>query len=78
MIELLELANCDNKIGNIYRDGNEYIVEINLWNGSVIKLKTIGCNRITHKINLVDEFGDILIKNGTYKFITVDNEDVVL
>ena len=78
MIELAQLANCDNEIGNIYRDGDEYIVETNLWNGRVIKLKTIGCNRITHKVSLTDEFGDIPIKDGVYRFMTVDNEDVVL
>ena len=78
MIELAQLANCDNEIGNIYRDGDEYIVETNLWNGRVIKLKTIGSNRITHKVSLTDEFGDILIKDGVYRFMTVDNEDVVL
>ena len=58
--------------------GNEYIVEVNLWNGNVIKLRTTGCNRVTHNINLVDEFGDILIKDGIYRFMTVDSEDIIL
>ena len=78
MIEFLQLANSDNEIGNVYREGNEYIVEVNLWNGNVIKLRTTGCNRITHNINLVDEFGDILIKDGIYRFMTVDSEDIIL
>lgn len=78
MIGFMQLANSDNEIGNVYREGNEYIVEVNLWNGNVIKLRTTDCNRITHKINLVDEFGDILIKDGIYRFMTVDSEDIIL
>lgn len=30
MIEFMQLANSDNEIGNVYREGNEYIVEVNL------------------------------------------------
>lgn len=27
---------------------------------------------------LVSEFGDIILENGTYKFMTLDNEEVIL
>lgn len=38
-------------------------------------LKTIGCKSIYHRIELVDEIGDIVMNDGLYKFMTVDIEE---
>lgn len=54
---------------------DEYVVQINLWNGEVCNLKTIGCKSIYHRIELVDEIGDIVMNDGLYKFMTVDIEE---
>lgn len=79
MNELIEyLSYNDNEIGKIYRDGFEYIIEINLWNGDICRLKTVNCKRIVHNLELVDEFGDIKFFNGTYQFMTFDDEEVIL
>ncbi len=69
-----KISNNDNEIGNIYRENDEYVIQIKLWNGEVCNLKTIGCKSIYHRIELVDEIGDIVMKDGLYRFMTVDTE----
>mgnify|MGYP007044569037 CR=1 FL=1 len=51
---------------------------IRIWNGTVCCLKTIQCKSIMYNDELVSEFGDIILENGTYKFMTLDNEEVIL
>lgn len=70
-----KISNNDNQIGNISRKDDECVVQINLWNGEVCNLKTIGCKSIYHRIELVDEIGDIVMNDGLYKFMTVDIEE---
>lgn len=70
-----KVSNNDNEIGKIYRESDEYIIQINLWNGEICRLRTIGCKSIYHRIEFVDEIGDIVMKDGLYKFMTVDTEE---
>lgn len=70
-----KISNNDNQIGNISRKDDEYVIQINLWNGEVCNIKTIGCKSIYHRIELVDEIGDIVMQDGLYKFMTVDTEE---
>lgn len=72
------LMDNDNEIGNIYRKDREYIIEINIWNGTVKRLKTINCKKIVHNIEIVDEFGKIVINNNNYKFMTVYDDEIIL
>lgn len=69
-----KISNNDNEIGNIYRENDEYVIQIKIWNGEECNLKTIGCKSIYHRIELVDEIGDIVMKDGLYRFMTVDTE----
>lgn len=73
-----DLMDNDNQIGNIYRKDHEYIIEINIWNGTIKRLKTINCKKIVHNIEMVDEFGEIVIENNIYKFMTVSDNDIIL
>lgn len=75
---LKHLSNNDNEIEDVYKDGAEYIIKIRIWNGTVRCLKTIQCKSIMYNDELVSEFGDIILENGTYKFMTLDNEEVIL
>ena len=75
---LKRIANNDNEICGICNENDEYIIQIQLWNGKVCKLRTVGCKRIFHNTELINEFGDILVDSGLYRFMTVDGEDVIL
>lgn len=66
-----KISNNDNEIDNIYRENDEYIIQIKLWNGEIYRLKTIGCKSIYHRIELTDEIGDIAMKDDLYRFMTV-------
>ena len=70
-----KVSNNDNEIGKIYREDDEYIIQIDLWNGEICRLKTIGCKSIYHRIELVDEIGNIVMNDGLYRFMTVDTEE---
>ncbi len=70
-----KISNNDNQIGNISRKDDEYVVQINLWNGEVCNLKTNGCKSIYHRIELVNEIGDIVMKDDLYRFMTVGTEE---
>lgn len=72
------IANNDNEIGKIYRDDREYIIEINYWNGDIKCLKTVNCQKITHNIEFTDDIGSITFDNGTYKFMTIDEDEIIL
>lgn len=74
----IDLMDNDNEIGNIYRKDHEYIIEINIWNGTIKRLKTINCKKIVHNIEMTDEFGEIVIENNIYKFMTVSDNDIIL
>lgn len=84
MIKTLErywyiyLSNNDNEINTVYPDEAEYIIEINLWNGDVYRLRTVRCERVNYNDNLVGEIGDITISENSYLFKTVDNENIIL
>lgn len=84
MIKALErywyiyLANNDNEINTVYPDGAEYIIEINLWNGDVYRLRTVCCERIEYDKYLIGEIGDITISGNSYLFMTVDHEEIIL
>lgn len=75
---LKRLSNNDNEIEDVYKDGSEYIIKIRIWNGTVCYLKTIQCKSIMYNDELVNEFGDVIFDNGSYKFMTIDNEEVIL
>ena len=75
---LKRLSNNDNEIEDVYKDGAEYIIKIRIWNGTVCYLKTIQCRSIIYNDDLVSEFGDIIFDNGSYKFMTFDDEEVIL
>lgn len=75
---LFNLTNNDNEIEKIYRVHLEYTIEINLWDGRICKLRTVNCKKIIHNIESVDEFGDIIVENNIYKFMTVDGEEIIL
>ncbi len=75
---LKHLSNNDNEIEDVYKDGLEYIIKIRIWNGTVCYLKTIQCKSIMYNDELVSEFGDVIFDNGSYKFMTLDNEEVIL
>lgn len=40
---LNRIAYNDNEIGKIYRDNDEYVIEINMWNGDICILKPRSC-----------------------------------
>ena len=65
----------DNEIGKIYRDNDEYTIEINMWNGDIRILKTVNCRKIVHNVELADEIGGIIVNDKAYKFLTVDDSD---
>ena len=75
---LKRLSNNDNEIEDVYKDGSEYIIKIRIWNGTVCYLKTIQCKSIMYNDELVNEFGDVIFDNGSYKFMTIDNDEVIL
>ena len=75
---LNRIANNDNEIGKIYRDNDEYAIEINMWNGDIRILKTMNCRKIVHNVESVDEIGDIIFNDEAYKFLTVDGLETVL
>jgi len=75
---LNRIANNDNEIGKIYRDNDEYAIEINMWNGDIRILKTVNCRKIVHNVESVDEIGDIIFNDEAYKFLTVDGLETVL
>lgn len=75
---LKHLSNNDNEIEDVYKEGTEYIIKIRIWNGTVCYLKTIQCRSIIYNDDLVNEFGDIIFDNGSYKFMTFDGEEVIL
>lgn len=72
------IAQSDNEIGKIYRAGDEYIIEINMWNADIRILKTVNCRKIIHNIEFRDEIGSVLRDNTTFRFMTVDNDDTLL
>ena len=72
------IADNDNEIGEIYRDNDEYAIEINMWNGDIRILKTVNCRKIVHNVELVDEIGSIIFKDEAYKFLTVDGLETIL
>ncbi len=69
------IAYNDNEIGKIYRDNDEYVIEINMWNGDIRILKTVNCRKIVHNIEWVDEIGDIIFNDKAYKFMTAVDGD---
>lgn len=75
---LQQLSNNDNEIKDVYKDGTEYIIKIEVWNGNICYLKTLRCKSILYKDDLVGNLGDIIFDNGSYKFMTLDNEEVIL
>ena len=75
---LKHLSNNDNEIEDVYKEGTEYVIKIRIWNGTVCYLKTIQCRSIKYNDDLVNEFGDIIFDNGSYKFMTFDGEEVIL
>ena len=75
---LNRIADNDNEIGKIYRDNDEYAIEINMWNGDIRILKTVNCRKFVHNVELVDEIGDIIFNDEAYKFLTVDGLETVL
>ncbi|MBP1547967.1 MAG: hypothetical protein J6A37_15395 [Oscillospiraceae bacterium] len=77
-IEIFDASANDNELGNIYRDGWEYIIEINWWDGRVYRFRTVECKYICHHTEIVDEIGEITLENDLYKFLTVDGEDTIL
>ena len=77
--EWLNMMMCnDNEIGKIYRDNDEYVIEINMWNGDIRILKTVNCRKFVHNIELVDEIGDITFNDKVYKFWTVLDPETIL
>lgn len=72
------IMDNDNEIGSIYRKDREYIIEINIWNGTIKRLKTVNCKKLIHNIQLVDEFGEIVINDNNYKFMTVYDNEIIL
>ena len=74
-MNILDFANNDNELGNVYRDGEEYVIEINCWNNTKVVFKTVDCRYIIHFIELTDEIGDIIIDGNLYKFMTLDGPD---
>ncbi len=40
-----------------------------------MQFKNYCCKSIYHRIELVDEIGDIVMKDGLYRFMTVDTEE---
>ena len=77
-MDISDVANKDNELGNICRDANEYVIEINCWNNTTCFFKTVGCKYITHRVELVDEIGDITVEGNLYRFLTPDGEDTIL
>ena len=77
-MDILDVANNDNELGNIYRDDNEYVIEINYWNNTIFYFKTVGCQYISHRVDLLDEIGDITVAGNLYRFLTPDGEDTIL
>ncbi len=75
---LNRIAYNDNEIGKIYRDNDEYAIEINMWNGDILILKTVNCRKIVHNVELVDEIGSIIFNDEAYKFLTVDGLETIL
>ncbi len=68
----------DNEISNIYRDDREYIIEIAMWNAKPCRLKTVNCQRLIHNICIRDDIGDIVIDDGVYKFMDIEEESEVI
>ncbi len=78
MFQMTQLGNNNNEIGTISRVGNEYQIEIRLWDGGRCILRTVDCQRITHNVALVDAIGTVTVEDGLYRFWTVDDEEVIL
>lgn len=75
---LKHLSNNDNEIEDVYEDGAEYVIKIKIWNETVCYLKTLRCKQITYNEELVGDLGNIIFDNDSYKFMTLDNEEVIL
>lgn len=75
---LHHLSNNDNEIEDVYKDGAEYVVKVRIWNETVCYLKTLQCKSITYNEDLIGDIGNIIFDNGFYKFMTLDNKEVIL
>lgn len=77
-MNISDIADNENELGNIYRDGREYIIEIECWNNKKVVFRTKGAVYILHRVELIDEIGSVIIDGNLYKFMTPDDEETIL
>lgn len=72
------IANKDNTVDSVVKNGEDYLITIQLWNGKYFKLKTQNCKNLSFNDELVSEIFDIAVTDKKYRFMTLDNEEAFL
>lgn len=72
------IASADNEFIRIYKDKDEYVIEIDMWYGAKKILKTVNCEKIVYDEDELSGIGDIFYNDRTYTFMDVCDEEKIL